>query len=86
MVQLPSTITEAEVATWNQTMVTSFNWDPFVRDVVAAAKAKRPMLFVVERILGLVKTHPDIFLTIPALRPSDPPVSLRASLPVDHDA
>jgi hypothetical protein len=78
MIDLPTTAV-GNTSHWHTKFLPALDWTPFVRDVTDAKKQQRPTLFEVERVNQLVRYHPDIFLSIPALRPASPPVSCPAA-------
>jgi hypothetical protein len=78
MIDLPTT-TVGNTSHWQTKFIPALDWTPFVREVTDAMKKQRPTLFEIERVNQLVRYHPDIFLSIPALRPASPPVSCSAT-------
>jgi hypothetical protein len=73
MIQLPTTAAR-NTSHWHSKFLPALDWTPFVRDVTDALRQQRPTLYEIERVNQLVRYYPDIFLTIPALRPASPPV------------
>lgn len=78
MITLPSTVS-SNVSTWQSKFLPALDWTPFVKDINEALKKKRPTLFEIERVNNLIRYYPDIFLSIPALRPSKPLVSVKGN-------
>ncbi|KAF8073262.1 ABCG35 [Scenedesmus sp. PABB004] len=77
MITLPGDTTEADVQTWDKKYLPSLDFTPFAKEVAEAAKRRRPTLFEVERLNNIIRYFPDIFLTIPSLRPANPPAPLQ---------
>lgn len=82
MVDMPATMTKSEAAGWKQVDVPfgpprgSTTWKMFVAAVAKAARQKRPTVFKLKSLVDTVRDYPDMFLTIPELRPSQPLVSM----------
>lgn len=77
MIQLPTTA-QGNTSHWHSKFLPALDWTPFVRDVTDALRQRRPTLYEIERVNQLVRYYPDIFQSIPALRPASPPVSCAA--------
>ncbi len=74
MIDLPSTLTEDDVAGWTHLPVSEFNWWKFVGLASEALRARRPTLFVIEFATSIAHQYPAVFLSVPAFRPSAPGV------------
>ncbi|KAF6255837.1 hypothetical protein COO60DRAFT_167155 [Scenedesmus sp. NREL 46B-D3] len=72
MIDLPTTA-PGNTSHWQSKFLQALDWTPFVRDVTDALKKQQPTLFEIERVNQLVRYHPDIFLSVPVLRPASPP-------------
>uniref|UniRef100_A0A383W8L3 Uncharacterized protein n=1 Tax=Tetradesmus obliquus TaxID=3088 RepID=A0A383W8L3_TETOB len=88
MIQLPTTA-QGNTSHWHSKFLPALDWTPFVRDVTDALRQRRPTLYEIERVNQLVRYYPDIFQSIPALRPASPPPPLtcrKAGSPNPPDA
>lgn len=75
MITLPSSVSESQVKHWEQRYVSEFNWWKFIGLANEALRNKRPTLFVTEFATSVAHQYPNVFLTVPAFRPSAPEVS-----------
>lgn len=75
MITLPSTVREEAVRSWEQKPVSEFGWWKFVGLANEALKQRRPTLFIIEFATSVAHQYPNVFMSVPAFRPSDLKVS-----------
>ncbi|KAF8058943.1 WIN1 [Scenedesmus sp. PABB004] len=85
MIMLPSTVSEEQVATWEQKRVSEFGWWKFVGLANEALRQKRPTLYIIEFATSVAHQYPNVFLSVPAFRPSAPETRLVCKKPTSAD-